>query len=286
MKTDFEKQISSLDLLMRDGGSYIINNSGRIVALITAVIATLVTFANVSFSAFTSESFSIGLAIMLFSSYVIYFSLEASGERLGEKSEEYSDASEKYNATRARISADDVLLLREFCFNYAKEDARYRKRDILTEAGLTEEDYKSYKKGTAFSRKEISAFRRCDRIKPKKLTPPLLLCRDRSVSRCELKGPSGAKAISMLLGLLPTTVGTFFTVSVILTVKSELSASTVIEGIIKLLALPMIGFKGYSSGYSFVKNSKCRWIETKTEILEEFLIEREKLKTKELQKSA
>lgn len=270
MKTDLEKQISSLDLLMKDGGSYLINNAGRIVAFITAIIAVLVTFTNVSFSAFAQESFTVSLAVMLFSSYVIYFSLEASGERLGERSEDFITAIEKYNAVRAKITPEAIVRLREFCFDYAKEDARSRQRMLLSEEGLTEEEYSEYKKGKAFAGRQASVFRRCDRIKPSRLTPQLLLSRERAVARCELKGPLSAKILSFVMGLLPTTIGAFFTVSVILTAKSELTASVIIEGIIKLSALPMIGFKGYSSGYSFVKNSKSKWIETKADILMEF----------------
>ena len=50
-----------------------------------------------------------------------------------------------------------------------------------------------------------------------------------------------------------------------------------------VLTLPIIGFKGYASGYSFVRNSLTPWMETKTRILEEFSREKAegKWKTKE-----
>ena len=262
--------------MMKDGGSYLINNAGRIVALITAMIAVLVTFANVSFSAFAEESFTVSLAVMLFSSYVIYFSLEASGERLGEGSDEFNSAIGKYNSVRDMITPEDITELREFCFDYAREDAKNRQRILLSEAGLAWDEYLEYKEGRIFSQRQRAVFRRCDRIRPARLTPPLLLSREGSTARCELKGPLGAKILSFILGLLPTTLGAFFTVSVILTAKSELTASVIIEGIIKLSALPIIGFKGYSSGYSFVKNSKSKWIETKADILNEFIARRSK----------
>ena len=281
MKGDFEKQLSTIDLLMQNGSGYLINHSGRIIALLTLLLATVVTFANVSFSAFTGESFTVGLLVMLFSSYVIYFSLQSSGERLGEGSEEYQNAIKKYGEVRKTISADDISDLREFCFEYAKKDAEYRKRALLAESGLTMKEYCDFKAGVSFPRRTRRALKRCDGIKPARLTPPLLLSRDRTAVRCELKGPSSARLISTLLGLLPSTLTTFFTVSIILTAKDELNITSVMEGIVKLSALPLIGFKGYTGGYSYVKNNKSRWIETKAEILEEFLTDRKKMSEKD-----
>lgn len=62
-----------------------------------------------------------------------------------------------------------------------------------------------------------------------------------------------------------------FTVSVILHTKDGLDASSVMDGIFKLTALPIIGLRGYSEGYSFVKNGKSAWLETKSRLLETFL---------------
>ena len=74
----------------------------------------------------------------------------------------------------------------------------------------------------------------------------------------------------MAVGLIPTTVGMCITVSVMLTVKNGLNAECVIEGLIKLAALPMVGFKGYSNGYSHVTERGVAWLETRTRILRIF----------------
>ncbi len=271
MKNDLGKELSRLDALTKSGYGYIINNAGRIIAFITVIVATLVTFTNVSFSAFTGESFTVSLIIMLCASYVMYFALESSGERLGESTEEFLEALNRYKSVRAKISADDIGNLREFCLKYTASEADYRRKIFLAESGLTTDEYEDYKKGKFFEKPTQRLLYKCDRIKPARLTPSLLLSKERLSSRCELSGPERTRIISILLGLLPTTLGTFFTVSIMLTAKSELTMATVIEGIVKLSALPMIGFKGYTSGYSFVKNVKSNWIGIKTEILEEFL---------------
>ena len=68
-----------------------------------------------------------------------------------------------------------------------------------------------------------------------------------------------------------------FTVSVILTAKDDMSLSTIIEGIIKLSALPVVGFKGLLDGYGFAKEHKSLWLETKARLLESFVGSEEKM---------
>ncbi len=273
MKPDTQKELKSLDDLIKDGYGYVINNGGKIIALITLMIAALVTFTNISFSAFTEDNFTVSLFVMLCASYVMYFSLEGSGEKLGEQTDDHISAAKRYNDAREKITAENIEGLRSFCLEYSKKEAEYRIKSCLCEAGISEEEYALYKGGGSVSKKNKRALRRCDKIKPARLTPALLLSREKTRAKSELTGPRQAKLLSVFLGLLPTTVGTFFTVSVILTVKSELSASAVMEGILKLSALPIIGFKGYSSGYSYSRNVKSSWLMTKAGILEKFLSE-------------
>ena len=66
-----------------------------------------------------------------------------------------------------------------------------------------------------------------------------------------------------------------FTASVILTAKADLSASVIIESLLKLSALPIIGFRAYVSGYNHAKDHESAWLETKTRILTAFINERD-----------
>ena len=63
-----------------------------------------------------------------------------------------------------------------------------------------------------------------------------------------------------------------FTVSVMLTTKDGMTVSSVIEGLLKLSALPIIGFRGMLDGYKFAKEEKSAWLETKARLLESFLL--------------
>lgn len=270
MKSDFEKGLSDLDSFVKGSYSYLANNAGKAIAIITVVIAILVTFTDVTFASFHGNSFTTGLLVMLFSSYIIYFSMEGSGEKLGEETEEFNRALKKYDEAKKNISAEDIASLRSFCYDYSQKEADYRRKSFLAESGLTQEEYCSYKSGTKFPYLTRKKLRRAEKIKPYRLTPTLLLSGERLLYKSELRNPESSKLLSLLLGLIPTTLGTLFTVSIILTTKESLTVATVIEGLLKLSALPIIGFKGYSSGYSYVKCEKSMWIETKSRLLEEF----------------
>jgi hypothetical protein len=62
-----------------------------------------------------------------------------------------------------------------------------------------------------------------------------------------------------------------FTVSVMVSVKDNMTVAGVIEAILKLSTLPIIGLKGYSDGYEYVMNNESAWLETKSRLIEAFL---------------
>ena len=68
----------------------------------------------------------------------------------------------------------------------------------------------------------------------------------------------------------PTEYGTLYT-------KSELTASAIIDGLIKLSALPIIGFRGFLDGYRYAKETKSAWFETKRRVLEAFLLKKSRV---------
>ena len=110
------------------------------------------------------------------------------------------------------------------------------------------------------------------------LTPTLLLGSERSSTRSELESPEKRKFPMLVLKLIPSTLCMLVTLSVILTAKEEMTSADILNGILKLSALPLIGFRGYASGYSYAKHSLTDWLKTKTDILESFINKKEEKK--------
>lgn len=265
------KDILELGGVIRRGYSSIIANAGKVIAVITLLVAVIVTFTDVTFSDLTSREFSTMLAVMLLSSYLMYFSLEDTGEKEGEGCEEYKGAKEKYLSARKKITPYSIDALREFCLDYSKKELEYRRLSYLGEMGYSKADLDAYKGGKSFPAKAVRVFRRAENMRAVKLTPQILLSRSHGMVKSELISPTYKKVMGAIMSLIPSTVCMIFTISVILTTKDNMSISSVVDGLVKLSALPIIGFKGLIDGYRYSKEDKSCWLETKARLLESFL---------------
>lgn len=273
MSSKFESALLESGDIMRRGRSMLVDNMGKMIAAITAVLAVLLTFTDITLLNFSTGSFTSQLAVMLISSYIIYFSLEDAGEKLGRGSELFLEAQKEYERVRGRISGDMLGELRAFCLNYSKEEFEYRRSVALLSAGITEEEFEQYLLGRSFP-KNARAFARIAKMKPIGITPTALLEGGERAESCDFKNPSENKLPRMLLKLLPSTLCMLLTVSMIVTAKSDLGVGEVIEGIVKLSTLPLIGLRGYSQGYDYVRESLVPWIRLKCDLLGAFLASR------------
>ena len=103
------------------------------------------------------------------------------------------------------------------------------------------------------------------------LSPGLLLTADRADSKSELVNPERRRLIRSFAKLIPSTLCMCLTVSIMLSPKDGLSTTDVINGILKLSALPIVGIRGYVSGMVFAERTRASWLRTRSRILEEFL---------------
>ena len=275
-KNGFDKELLEFSSVMHSGYLFIVSNAGKVIALLTIIVTALVTFTDVSFQSFGSESFTTSLIIMLISSYIVYFSLEESGEALGKESEEYRSSLLGYREAKAALSPDSIGDLRAFCLEYATSELDYRRKNFLMEKGYSTEEYEAYRRGESVSKRAKRAFLRADSMRAIRLTPATLLSGERDGSYSEFERPEKKKLATALRILIPSTACMIFTISVILTAKGELSASVIIDGILKLSALPIIGFRAYSAGYSYSKNEKSLWLQMRARLLSSVVNQKEK----------
>ncbi len=271
MKSSFELSLLESGEIFKKGFASLAANAGKVIACITLIVSALVLFTDISFAELGGKSFTSTLCIMLLASYLMYFSMEDAGERLGEESEEYRSAKEKYIALSSKIEGGKISDLRDFCKSYSAEELEYRRCAYLMRFGYSPEDLISYENGVKFPKKAENVFKKAKKIKPVPLSPKQLLTVEGGGAKSELQSPEHTKLLYMLLKLLPTTLCMLLTVSVALTVKENMNAATVIDGIFKLSSLPIIGFRGYSSGYGYAKHKLPAWLDTKARLIDAFL---------------
>ena len=223
MKDGLDLGIIASGSLMKRGYSFLIANVGKTVAIITLFVTVLVSFTEISFSDFKGESFTSMLLMMLIASYVMYFSLEDAGEKLGHESDVYKAAKEKLDSLRCRIGGGDIQALRQFCLDYRNADLEYRRSNKLFSLGYTEEEYKRYLRGEITDKRMEKALGRVKKMKRAQLDATTLLSSERH-QRSELEDPKTDRLIRTLLKLIPSTVCMLFTVSVMISVKENLTA--------------------------------------------------------------
>ena len=274
MKERFDVSLLESGNLIKNGVKSILSHTGRVIATITFSICSLALFTNISFAKFSLESFSCTAAIMLIASYLLYFSMEDAGEKLGEESEEWKRTVCEYQELVRQIKGDKITHLRDFCNNYAKDELAFRQNNLLMYYGYSQSDYQAYKNGAVFiDKKAVRAFKKAERLKSVRLSPRVLLSHKRNADRSEIYNPENSKLFHMILSLIPTSICMILTVSIMLSAKSNLDAATVIDALLKLSSLAIIGIRGYGAGYSYVKDSLSVWVETKSRMLDSFLKE-------------
>ena len=268
---EFESSLLRSTESFKDKFMSLLNNMGKAVALIAAAVAALITFTDITFSTLTVSTLVPPLFAMLICSYVIYFSLEDAGEELGKSTEEYLRANERYVNLREKIGGEHIEPLRGFCRRYSEEELDFRRQSLMLSLGISSGELEAFKRGKTDSRKKRRLCRKIAGLKPVNLTPQLVLSRGKDTTHSELSNPEKSKLPKLILKILPSTICMVLTVSIMLSVKDGMTSSDIINGILKLSALPIIGFKGYSAGYYYAKNNLSMWIETKGNILEKFL---------------
>ena len=257
---------------LRKNGVALLSDVGKIIALITLIVACLVTFTDISFYEIGSKEFTSTLIMMLIGAYLMFFSLEESGEKHGERTEEFSEAKEGYRAAVSKISAADIAPLEKFL-------EKKREREILKKR-------EAYLKGLGYSadilseeapaqeKERMRAVRRAMRIRQKTIRTGMLLERDCTSDNTDLYNPTAKKLLRILIKLIPTSACMVFTASVMLSAKGELTAGVVIESLLRLSTLPIVGFRGYAFGYRYTKNTRASQIREKTRILESYLAQK------------
>ena len=249
----------------------VITGFSRAVAVLAAVVALLVSFTELTFTEFGANDLTPTLAVMLVCSYLMYFSLEAAGEEAGMASDEYISAVSRFKAAKERIKPGMIEPLRSFCTEYSRRELEYRRSAYLISSGSTPKEYEAYKNGAAFNSRARRVFRKYERIHPTLITPAMLLGGGSVSKSGELRDPERTKIVILAARLLPTTVCMIFTASVMMSFKGGLTPESVMETLLKLSTLPMVAFKGYTSGYNYIRDRGLEWTVTRTRILESFI---------------
>ena len=190
---DISDKLLDTDALLKRSNEAFINNAGKIIAALAAIISVAATFTDISFAPIFTVNFASSVLLVLSMGYVIYFSLEEAGEVSGKETAEYKSAFARYIAARERINGEDVEALRDYCREYALAERVARQNSALMALGLSQEDLLRYLSGEDLPRRQRRQLKRIAEMKPSVLTPKILLARERPEKYSELENPERKK---------------------------------------------------------------------------------------------
>ena len=270
LSLDDARLLSATDGIVKRGYSAIVKNCGKLIAALTAVTVLLVTFTEVGFYDIGTTELTANVLLLLIASYVIYFSLEDAGESLGRESDEYREAAAHLKLSCERVEGGMMVDLRRFVEEYKARELLHRRESLLLSEGLSLADLEAYAEGAEAPGRKGRALKKAARLRPIRLSAGDLLT---GVVRHgqEIRNPERTRIPSLAARLIPTTVCTLFTASVMLGVKDGLGAAEVIEALLRLCPLPIVALRGYSAGYSYATEQECEWIRAKCRLLDAYL---------------
>lgn len=276
MKDKLTKGILDSSDIMRKSYTAIISNAGKSIALITALVAILITFTEVGIGAISSKELMAEAMVITAASYVIYFSMRDAGYRLGNEEEGYKSALSRFEEARAKITPELLPAFKDFVREYKAKELKYRKEELLLSIGLSMDECAKKQLSNQLTKRERKVARKVEKMKMMKMDHVDLLNEPSKLGVSYHLTQKRGRLLTTASHLIPSTIATVFTVSIILTIKKEMTSAKIIEGLIRLSTLPISALKGYLSGYRYKESTEYLALVSRAEILEGFLIQQEK----------
>lgn len=270
---------SLTDLMLDTGGlldkskKHLLTHIGRAIAVLTVVLAVILTFAEVTIVSDLTRRLTSEIAVLTVAAVLMYFAMQTEGELSARQTEEYRRQKEAARSAAEAVSADKILALSAYLERYIQGELSSRRRSLLYTYGYTEEDYAAYLAGARSSIAQARRiFRRARRMRPIHLSVGSLLC-DAEEHESTLTSPHAHRGLLTISRLVPSLLGMLVTVSVIIEWHDPITLSVIMQGAVKLCALLSVGLKGYLDGHKYVLGALVSHLSHKSRLLHAFLIE-------------
>jgi hypothetical protein len=283
-----EKNNSSSDFTIPDfnlgfkkAAKGIAANSSLIVAFLAILVAAMVFFTDLDGGFAITAAFSPSLVVLFFCCVVEYFSTKHMGTREGMREERYKNAiAEHKRVSRECQSKVGMRGLMRFCTEYADRDLIRRRNALLTQIGMTYEEYADkYMKlapselPTDMPKAVQNVIARANKLKPIVISQDNLVFAVEDEKQIKLRlSTARSERIKDLSFLIPTLISTFFAASMVIEVIQDLSFATVTACMLKVFCIILNAVKGYQNGYYNIVDGHVECAETRTYLLQECIL--------------
>ena len=272
--------MTTVDEFKRKTFRIMMNNSGTLISLFIIIVVGVVMTTEIRFDS-TADVASLGLDffVMLFCSYGMYVNLAGSGTKQGLVTEIYTAACAKYEELKNKFEALPGRL-DDFCESYVERELISTRTRILANVGI---DYATYaEKYIGKADDEISenltkaqrkAIKQANRVKPIKLTPDMIIKRERGSNRRSPLGfsPDVKKVFAFSGKFTTTAITSVMTVWIVFDIISNPGWNVLVLALVRILTVVVNGFSGYQFGYDNVTVHRVNYMNDQCDLMEQAL---------------
>lgn len=279
--SELEKIPLGLDSARRKLSKTVLNNLGFFmgVFLIFAVIVIMTTDIRiVSFEDVTS--LGLDFFLLLFCSYSMYVCCADSGTKAGLSTELYTETEKKFYEAKKRIlESQKQTRMLEFCNYYIDAELQNTRMTLLAPVGLSYKDYQEKYMhlddvgvdATELTPSQKKAVKKANRVKPVRLTPEMILRKNRGAHRrspLEVN-PTKKKSIAFGTKFVRICVLSLFMSMIALDVIVEPSWVIFASVCLKLISVVVNGFGGYVTGYDNIVVDTVNYVNGQIDLLQQ-----------------
>lgn len=262
----------------KEGVKGLLSYLGIFAAAATVIIFSALFFADISFSAAGTLSFSLSFLLLFLSAYMMYASLFETGRGYAERENGYRELHSRRSLLFSRLRTEgNQDSLSRFCRRISEEETKRERGEILHLHFFTEEEIvTATKKGKRErTRRERRVLHALAHQRAVCITPRALLAeRAAKVARAPLSAsPERSRARRTLSFLLPLALVTVLSVSIACEVILNPSPDAIVGYLLKLFTLLQSGIKGFRAGAEYISEDKCGYMREQCELLEEYFKE-------------
>ena len=278
-QNEFEFKLPDFNLGIKNAAKGIAANGSLIVAFLAIVVAAMVFFTDLDGGFSITAAFSPSLVVLFFCCVVEYFSTKHMGTREGMREERYKNAIAEHKRVSHECQAKVGMRgLMKFCHEYAQEDLIRRRSALLSQVGITYDEYtEKYMNVQEFPPDMPKSMQiiisKANKLKPIVISQDNLIFAVDDEKQIKLRlSAARAERIKDLSFLIPTLISTFFAVSTAMEVIQDLSFATVTACMLKVFCIILNAVKGYQNGYYNIVDGHVECAETRTYLLNECIL--------------
>ena len=262
----------------------ILNNTGIFVGVFIIFVVIVVYTTDIQLtSALEWAALGLSFFVLLMCSYSMYINCADSGTRAGKASSTYIDANDHYDELKKDVIGKKVQgRLPEFCQYYVQEELKNARASILTEVGISYEQFEAryvgkdkaaLRKNTNLSKSQLAAVISANKIKPIRLTPEMILKRGRGSSHRSPLGmnPKKKKGIKFSVKFVKICLTSILTSVIVLDVMINPTWATFAACLLKLFPVVLNGFMGYKMGYENVVVDTVNFMNDQADLRQQFI---------------